>query len=80
MVVNNPDKKFITLAQGGKHKYRGNLLQYFNPRITRVKNTRVIFTSVLFNNIGTWIHSGSPKGHHLAELFTFKRIGLVPKL
>jgi hypothetical protein len=36
-------KSFITLAQGGKHKYCGNLPQYFNPRISRVKITMVIY-------------------------------------
>jgi hypothetical protein len=32
LTVNNPDKFFITLAQGGKHKYCCNLPQYFNPK------------------------------------------------
>jgi hypothetical protein len=52
MAVNNPDKSFITLAQGSKHKYRGNLPQYFNPRISRVKITMVIYGGI-FYNIGT---------------------------
>jgi hypothetical protein len=38
---------FITLAQGGKHKYRSNLLQYFNPRISRVKITMVVCRSIV---------------------------------
>ncbi len=53
MAVNNPDKKFLTSAQGGKHKYCSNLLRYFNPRISRVKITMVIY-SIIFHNIGTW--------------------------
>jgi len=47
MAVNNPEKSFITLAQGGKHKYRGNLPQYFNPRISRVKITMVIYRGIV---------------------------------
>ncbi len=46
-------KSFITSAHGGKHKYRGILPQYFNPRISRVKITMAIYRSI-FNNIGTW--------------------------
>jgi hypothetical protein len=41
MAVNNLTKSFIALAQGGEHKYRGNLPQYFNRRISRVKITIV---------------------------------------
>jgi hypothetical protein len=44
MAVNNLDQKF---AQGGKHKYRGNLPQYFNPRISRVKDTPVIYCGIV---------------------------------
>jgi hypothetical protein len=47
MAVNNPDKSGITFAQGGNHKYRGNLQQYFNPRISRVKITMVIYRSIV---------------------------------
>jgi hypothetical protein len=47
MAVNNPDKKFLTSAQGSKHKYCSNLLRYFNPRISRVKITMVIY-SIIF--------------------------------
>ncbi len=46
MAVNNPDKKFNNIGQGGKHKYRSNLPQYFNPRISRVKITIVIYRSI----------------------------------
>jgi hypothetical protein len=47
MAVNIPDKSFIALGQGSKHKYRGNLLQYFNPRIGRVKITMVIYHGIV---------------------------------
>jgi hypothetical protein len=54
MAVNKPIKSFITLAQGGKHKYRGNLLQYFDPRISRVKITMVIYHGIVLGHyIGT---------------------------
>ncbi len=56
MTVNNPVKKFMTSAQGGTHKYCGILPQYFNPRISRVKITMVIYRSI-FYNIGTWLTS-----------------------
>jgi hypothetical protein len=46
MSVNKHDKKFITLAQGGKHKYRDNLPQHFNPRILRVKITMLIYRRI----------------------------------
>ncbi len=52
MAINNPDKSFITLDQGGKHRYRGNLPKYFNPRSNRVKINMVIYHSI-FYNIGT---------------------------
>jgi hypothetical protein len=45
------------LAQGGKHKYRGNLPQYFNPRISRVKITMVNSSREKFYNIDTRIGS-----------------------
>jgi hypothetical protein len=35
------------LAQGGKHKYRSNLHKYFNPRISRVKITMVIYRGIV---------------------------------
>ncbi len=44
MAENNPDKKFYN---SGKHKYHGNLLQYFNPRISRVKITMVIYHGIV---------------------------------
>ncbi len=47
MAVNNPDKKFYTLSQGTKHKYRSNLPQYFNPRISRVKITTAIYRGIV---------------------------------
>jgi hypothetical protein len=34
------------LAQGGKHKYFGNLPEYFNPRISNVKITMVIYQGI----------------------------------
>jgi hypothetical protein len=40
-------KSFITSAQGGKHKYHGNLPQHFNPRIIRVKITMVIYRNIV---------------------------------
>jgi hypothetical protein len=50
IAVNNPDKVFITLAQGGKHKYRCNLPQYFSPIMAKI--TMVIYHGILYN-IGT---------------------------
>jgi hypothetical protein len=47
MAVKNPDKNFVTLAQSGKHKYRGKLSQYFNPRISGVKITMVIYRGIV---------------------------------
>jgi hypothetical protein len=47
MAVNTLIKSFITLTLGGKHKYRGNLPQYFNTRISRVKITMVIYRSIV---------------------------------
>jgi hypothetical protein len=47
MAVNDPDKKFYNTAQGGKHKYRSNLPQYFNPRISRVKIILVIYCAIV---------------------------------
>jgi len=47
MAVNTLIKSFITLALGGKYKYRGNLSQYFNPRISRVKITMVIYHGII---------------------------------
>jgi hypothetical protein len=37
----------MTLAQGGKHKIHGNLPQYFDPRISRVKITMVIYRGIV---------------------------------
>ena len=48
MAVNNPDKKFYNIGpKVAKHKYRCNLPQYFNPRISRVKITMVIYRSIV---------------------------------
>jgi hypothetical protein len=47
IAVNTVIKSFITLALGGKHKYRDNLLQYFNPRISRVKITMVVYRGIV---------------------------------
>jgi hypothetical protein len=47
MAVNTLIKSFMTLTLGGKHKYCGNLLQYFNPRISRVKITMVIYRGIV---------------------------------
>ncbi len=47
MAVNSLDKKFKTLAQGGKHKYHSNLPQYLNPRIGRVKIAKVIYRGIV---------------------------------
>ncbi len=43
MAVNYHGKKFVALANGGKHNYRSNLLRYFNPSKSRVKITMVIY-------------------------------------
>jgi hypothetical protein len=50
MAVNNRDKKFHNIGLRWQHKYCGNLLQY--PRISRVKITMVIYSSILYY-IGT---------------------------
>jgi hypothetical protein len=47
MTVNNPDKCFITLAQGGRNKNHGNLPQHFNRRKSRIKNTMVIYRGIV---------------------------------
>jgi hypothetical protein len=52
-------KSFITLAQGGKHKYHSNLLQYFDPRISSVKITVVIYRGNVFFNFDF-----RPSQHH----------------
>jgi hypothetical protein len=41
-------KSFVKLAQSGKHKYRDNLPQHLNPRISRVKITFVIYCGIFF--------------------------------
>jgi hypothetical protein len=46
MAANTLIKSFITLDQGDKHEYRGNIPQYFNPRISRVKITMVIYLGI----------------------------------
>jgi hypothetical protein len=53
-------KSFMTFTQGGKHKYGSNLLQYFNPRISRVKITTVIYRGKKFYIIGTWSELEDP--------------------
>jgi hypothetical protein len=48
MAINSSDKKkILTLAQGGKYKYRGNLPQYFKTRIIRFKITMVIYCGIV---------------------------------
>jgi hypothetical protein len=47
IAVNTVIKSFITLALGGKHKYRDNLLQYFNPIISRVKITMLVYCGIV---------------------------------
>ncbi len=46
-------KSFITLAQGGKHKYYHNLPQHLTLELVGLK-LPWLFTAVLFYNIGTW--------------------------
>jgi hypothetical protein len=43
-------KCFITLAQGGKHKYCCNLPEYFNPRKSKVKITMGIYRGIVLQH------------------------------
>ncbi len=45
------------MAQGGKHKYRGNLPKYFNPKFSRVKITMVNYSREKFYKTETRIGS-----------------------
>ncbi len=40
-------KSFIALEHGGKLKYISNLLQFFNPRKSKVKITVEIYRSIV---------------------------------
>ena len=46
MAANNPDKKFYNIGPRWQTQIPGNLPQYFNPRISRVEITMVIYGGI----------------------------------